>query len=100
MRRNTGQLQGLAQVKVHCLAAVFLIIAVVHSVLAAVDQVTWPVVSAAACVVGATVLERILLVQERPAGTWRRDAAQHILREGLGELPRFQFDSRTDAGRP
>lgn len=88
MSRKTERSGRAAQLEVRCLAVVFLIIAAVHSVLAAVERVTWPFVFSAACVAGAVVLERIFVAYQRPYGVQRLDAAQRLVREGLAELPR------------
>ncbi|GAB2843615.1 hypothetical protein [Lentzea nigeriaca] len=80
--KQAGQRDRAARLKVRCLATVYLIVAVIHSVLAVVERVAWPVVVAGAFVVAALALER-LLARDRPAC----DAARRILRMGFAELP-------------
>lgn len=80
--KQAGQLGRATRLKVRYLATVFLIVAVLQSVLAAVERVAWPIVVAGACIGAALALER-LLAQDRPVC----DAAQCILREGLAKLP-------------
>lgn len=75
----------MARIEVRCIAVVFLGVAVVHSVLAAMERVAWPIVVAAICVAGALALERAALTHGS-AGRGR-DAAQRILSQGLAVLP-------------
>lgn len=86
MRRQSRQPEHTARIEVRCIAVVFLSIAVVHSVLAAMERVAWPIAVAAICVAGALVLERVALTHGTPAGRGR-DAAQRILSQGLAVLP-------------
>lgn len=83
---KVGQLERAAEVEVRCLVGVFLIVAIVDGVLAAVESVVWPIAVAGICVAGALALERLVLVHGSPDGPGR-DAARRILKEGLAALP-------------